>query len=405
MLAGLGLAVSAPLIKAADEDESIRDQVLALNNITGTKPIEGEIKALVGDKNKAKKLLPVAVRMTRVKDQPLSYNAAYILARAAQELKETEPCEVLYLVCKDQALKLQSGSKLAQSFGGLIDLYYENKKFEKTVKLCREFLEIGGDDTVDRLKPAVVERMISSLTRQGKFEEALKFVDNLVEAEGEKGWWALELKASVMQQSGDHAEAAKAYETVLGRLGKDNKDLDEEQRARYVERTRYMLTGVYVEMNQVDKAAGVLKDLLEKKPDNPTYNNDLGYIWADHDKNLDEAEKLIRKALEEDKKERKKDPDLAPEDDKDSAAYLDSLGWVLFKKKKFDEARKVLEEAVKDKEGQHIEILDHLGDVLLALKDKKAAVDAWKRGVDYAGTSKREQERKAIVEKKIKENE
>src|ERR1700722_13152530 len=99
MLAGLGLAVSAPLVKAADEDESLRDQVLALNNITGTKPIEGEIKALVADKDKAKKLLPVAVRMTRVKDQPLNYNAAYILARAAQDLKETEPCEVLYLVC------------------------------------------------------------------------------------------------------------------------------------------------------------------------------------------------------------------------------------------------------------------------------------------------------------------
>jgi len=60
-------------------------------------------------------------------------------------------------------------------------------------------------------------------------------------------------------------------------------------------------------------------------------------------------------------------------------------------------------EAVKDPEGQHIEILDHLAQVHLALKDKKAAVEAWKKGVEYAGNTKREQERKAEIEKKLKD--
>src|SRR5260370_31214549 len=46
---------------------------------------------------------------------------------------------------------------------------------------------------------------------------------------------------------------------------------------------------------------------------------------------------LIRKALEEDRKERKTDKELAKEDDRDKAAYLDSLGWVLFKKKRSEE--------------------------------------------------------------------
>ena len=64
---------------------------------------------------------------------------------------------------------------------------------------------------------------------------------------------------------------------------------------------------VYLDLNQVDKSAEQLKILLDKEPDNPTYNNDLGYIWADHDMNLEEAEKLIRKALDEDRKRRKKE--------------------------------------------------------------------------------------------------
>ncbi len=373
-LVALGLALLTPGARA--QQESLRDEVLALNNITGTTSIEAEIKKLIGDKDKAKQLLPVAVRVTRAKDQPLGYNAVYILARVAFELKEYEPAEDLYSVAKEQALKLQSGTRLGQSFGGLIDLFYVQKKFDRTVKLCQEFLDLGGDDTVERLKPIVVERMLQSLNRQGRFDEALKLAGTLAEAEGPKGWWALELQGNVLQQAGKNKEAADAYETVLGRLGKD-KNLTEEQRSRNVERTRYLLTGVYVDLGQVDKAADLLKTLLEKKPDSATYNNDLGYIWADHDMNLDEAERLVRKALEEDRKQRKADPDLTPEEDKDNAAYLDSLGWVLFKRKKFEEARKVLEEAVKDPDGQHIEIFDHLAQVLVALKDKKAAVEAW----------------------------
>jgi len=78
---------------------------------------------------------------------------------------------------------------------------------------------------------------------------------------------------------------------------------------------------------------------------------------------------------------------------------------VLFKQKKYKEAKPYLLDAVKDKGGRHIEIYDHLGDVHMALGEKAEAVKAWKEGVKLAGPSPREQKRKAEVEKKIKENE
>jgi len=159
-----------------------------------------------------------------------------------------------------------------------------------------------------------------------------------------------------------------------------------------------------VDFKDVDKATTHFKALLAKKPDNPTYNNDLGYVWADHDKNLDEAEKLIRKAIDEERKQRKDKKDLKPEEDKDNAAFLDSLGWVLFKKKKYQEAKPVLLEAVKDKTGQHAEIYDHLGDVHLALGEKAEAVAAWKKALTVTGTGKRDLERKVQIEKKLKQN-
>ena len=161
---------------------------------------------------------------------------------------------------------------------------------------------------------------------------------------------------------------------------------------------------MFVELNQVDKAAEQLQILLKKKPDHPGYNNDLGYIWADHDMNLDESEKLIRKALDEDRKLRKADKDLTKDEDKDKPEYLDSLGWVLFKKKEYAEAKKPLLEALKDPDSQHIEIFDHLGDTYLVLGQREEALDAWRRGLKVAGDDRREKERKAEVEKKIQDN-
>jgi tetratricopeptide (TPR) repeat protein len=163
-----------------------------------------------------------------------------------------------------------------------------------------------------------------------------------------------------------------------------------------------MLSGVYVEDNKIDKAAEQLQVLLKKNPESATYCNDLGFIWADHDMNLDESEKLIRKAIELHRKNRKTDEELDLADDKDNPAYLDSLGWVLFKKKNYKEAKKYLEEAVNSKEGQNIEILDHLADVYMALGAKGDALKTWEKALKAETESKRDKERRVSIEKKVK---
>src|SRR5262249_38730474 len=125
--------------------------------------------------------------------------------------------------------------------------------------------------------------------------------------------------------------------------------------------------------------------------------------WADHDMNLAESEKLIRKAIEEDRRQRRKaNPDLKPELDKDNPAYLDSLGWVLFKQKKYKEAKPLFLQAVQEEEGKHVEIDDHLAEVHMALGEKADAVAVWKKALEVADTSKREQQRRTAVEKKLK---
>ncbi|HEX4591820.1 MAG TPA: hypothetical protein VH120_17920, partial [Gemmataceae bacterium] len=118
------------------------------------------------------------------------------------------------------------------------------------------------------------------------------------------------------------------------------------------------------------------------------------------------AEKLVRKALELDKSERQKLKDkgsLEADDDKENAAYLDSLGWVLFKKKSYAEAKKYLIEASKSDDGKHVEIFDHLADVHKALGEKAEATAVWQKALDLENVSKRDEARKEAIKKKMAE--
>jgi tetratricopeptide (TPR) repeat protein len=409
LLAVLAVLVAAGRLPAApvpDKDQDLRNQALKLNDVTGDEPIKGKIEGLVRDKPMTKKLLATALTMvkdSKEKDLPFTYNALYILARTAQRLGDDDTSETFYRLAARQALELKSGTRLVQSYGGLIDVLFNSQKYEECEKICKEFLSLTGDDTVDRLQGLVLRRLIQTYARQEKFKEANKLLDAMVKAQPDN-WLTLDLKAWVQREAGEYDASAKTYEDVLDRITKD-KELTKEERDEFTADVRYHLSNVYLELNKLDKVTEELEALIAQEPDNPGYKNDLGYIWADHDMHLEKAEKLIRAALELDRKQRKDNPETRGDEDRDNGAYLDSLGWVLFKQKKYDEAKKALLDAVKEKDGQHVEIYDHLGDVYLALGDKAEAVAAWKKGVEVAGSTKHEKQKKAEVEKKLKANE
>ena len=403
------LALAAALLLAAAAraaDDDLRAKALKLNEVTGEDATKAKTVELLRNADGTKKLLETAKAMLKEKEQPFNVNATLILARAAHGLRQYDTSERFYRVNLNQALKLQSAPKIGNAYAGLSQMLFEAKKYAESQKVCQEFMELEADEQLAKdLEPyrvGAVRRLILSMVRQNDVDKAKDLLERLIKAQPEN-WLNLELKARVLREVNDFEGAVKVYETVLNRIEKDDR-LTKEEKKDFAADIKYALSGVYIDLEKVDKATELLEGLLKDDPDNPTYNNDLGYILADHDMKLDEAEKLIRKALEEDRKLRKKEnPDLKPEDDKDNASYLDSLGWVLFKKKKYKEAVDYLKKAVQDEEGKHVEIYDHLGDAHWALGEKKEAVEAWKKGAEVAGPTKREQTKKAEVEKKIKE--
>jgi tetratricopeptide (TPR) repeat protein len=400
--AALALAWFALPVRAAEGNAVLQRQALALNDLTGEDPMTAEIKALAEDPAGTKRLLKAAVELAYCKPQPFNYNAALVLAKSADQLNDLDAAAVFYRIVADNGKRLRSIDRMYQGYVGLIEVLYAAKKYDASLKVAQEVVELDDPDNVeylDGLKMLINRLRIPILAQQGRTGQALKLANSLVKARPD--WRNLELKAEVLHQDGQNAESAKTYQEVMDKVRADA-SLKAKEKERQIDACRYILSGVYVDLNEIDKSAEQLKALLAKHPDNPTFNNDLGYIWADHDMNLDEAEKLIRKALDEDRKLRKKVKNLKPEVDHDNAAYLDSLGWVLYKQKRYQEAKPALLRAVQDKdEGQHTEIYEHLGDVHMALGERSAAIAAYKKAVQVVGTSKREQEQKARVERKL----
>ena len=403
------LAVAAAALavgRAPAADDPLRDKALKLNQTTGTEAMGARLAELLKDKEGTKKLLAAAAKMVKEeKPSPLNYNACFILAKAAQLQKDVDTALVFYRACAQEATKLGSASKVADVFDGMIDLYLGSKKYDEAIQACQEFLDINVEDEdspINQLKPFILEKLIRATAKKGKIDDALKLAENLIEKD-KGGWYFVFLKADVLREAERFNDAADAYLETIERLKKNTK-LEEKVRDRFERQARYVLSGVYVDLKQIDKATEQLEALLKADPDNPTFLNDLGFIWADHDQKFDEAEKLIRKAIDKDREQRKKIEDLPKDEDVDSAAYLDSLGWVLFKKKNYPEAKKYLLEATRLPEGKHIEIYDHLADTHMALGEKAEAIKVWKEALKLdKELSRREQERKKTIEKKLAE--
>lgn len=127
----------------------------------------------------------------------------------------------------------------------------------------------------------------------------------------------------------------------------------------------YQVGVVYDLMGDHDLAVVQMEKILAQNPNSARALNFIGYSWADRGIKLDEAEKLIRRALE-----------LEP----DNGAIIDSLGWVFYQRRQYAEALKWLMRANEKIPGDP-EISAHLGDAYCAQGNRKKALDYYQQAL------------------------
>jgi tetratricopeptide (TPR) repeat protein len=302
----------------------------------------------------------------------------------AARTHQLDAAERLYRNCLEDVTPQNE----AEIYVGLLEILRQARKLKEIDQLCKEGL--AKAQATNRLNFHVYRSR--ALVQLGQADEAIAEADKAVDMADESNRLRIrKLRVDILIQA-DRFDKAEAECKAL---------LKEFTQPGEVRDIRHSLSGVYSFAKEYAKSEEQLRMILEADPNDATANNDLGYIMADQGKNLEEAETLIRKAVELDLAAKKKGAKVETDDDLNnaSAAYLDSLGWVLFRRGQFPAARDWLEKAVSLPGGSDDPtVWDHLGDVYFRMKDNTRAGAAWKKASDLY-----EQEKRRKVDEHYKE--
>ncbi len=152
----------------------------------------------------------------------------------------------------------------------------------------------------------------------------------------------------------------------------------------------YSLAHYFSAADNDDASLAALQRVLAIMPDHTGANNDLGYFWADAGVHLEQAQKMIQKAVE---------------NEPENSAYQDSLGWALYKQGLFAQAVAALETAVAMPDGTEPEGVQHLGDALYRAGRAPEAIERWSQAQQMLTTvrtpSKQEKKISDYLEKAI----
>ncbi len=164
------------------------------------------------------------------------------------------------------------------------------------------------------------------------------------------------------------AEAAAAYDQAIKNLKGDD--------AGYW--SLWFARGICNErLKKWPEAEADFKKALALKPDQPSVLNYLGYSYIERKQDLDHALGMIERAV------------AARPDD---GAFVDSLGWGLYRLGRYDEAVTQMERAVELMPVDSV-VNDHLGDVYWAVGRTREAEFQWSRALSFGPTEEGEADR------------
>ncbi len=150
----------------------------------------------------------------------------------------------------------------------------------------------------------------------------------------------------------------------------------------------FMRGAMYEREKKYDSAEQTFNKVLESDPTNASALNYLGYMLADRNVRLPEAQDYIQRAV-------KLDPN--------NYAYLDSLGWVYYRLNKLPDAEQQLTKSLQ-MSAKDPTIHDHLGDVYFREGKTREAIAQWQSSLKQysAGpVSEADPEDVAKVQKKL----
>ncbi len=188
--------------------------------------------------------------------------------------------------------------------------------------------------------------------QQGELEQAREELERLLESFPEQAVSLVLTEAEMLIELDRHDEALKIYNAALEQQGYDTTLL-------------YARAMLAEKMDRLDLLERDLRRILRREPDNAIVLNALGYTLADRTDRYDEAYGLIKQSLL-----------LNP----NNFYTLDSMGWVLYRLNRLQEAIEHLQRAGEIRADP--EQASHLGEVLWFSGERQQARKVWEEGLE-----------------------
>ncbi|HEY7953788.1 MAG TPA: tetratricopeptide repeat protein [Polyangia bacterium] len=160
--------------------------------------------------------------------------------------------------------------------------------------------------------------------------------------------------ARVHERAGDRTLAIKVLEEALARRPQS-------------EALALALGQAYQRAGQWERAVQTVRKVLARDPESAPALNFIGFVLADHGVKLDEARRLIERALA-----------IRPAD----GGIVDSLGWLEVREGRLDDAEQLLVRADR-LSPEEPEILEHLGELYVKKSDRGRALEAYRRALAH----------------------
>lgn len=137
----------------------------------------------------------------------------------------------------------------------------------------------------------------------------------------------------------------------------------------------------YHGMKDMKKSDNAYDKSIEYNPDNSYTLNNFAYYLSLRNEQLDKAAQMSKHAN-----------DLQP----NTASFEDTYAWILFKQKKYSDAKLWIEKAIEHDKGKSATQIEHYGDILFFLGDVDGAVSNWKKAKSQGSTT-------GVLDQKINE--
>ena len=363
----VGLIDAFIKLKKANELLPILSQVAKIPQ--GLATIQRQLTMIGTDDELAKELVTLAVSKLETSDQSTKLIAGII----AKESKQFDAADKFYRsIVNAKGSTDESKANLIVAWG--LDMLLE----EETKRAIEIFTQLVNLELPEQVKAEAYFYLSGALAADQKYDQALNAAKVAIRLSPRMAMFRTR-PAWIHYIHGKLQLARTEYEEFLDEFG-DEYELPSVRAS--VKEARMSLSNICVAEGKIDEAIEWLELVLDEYPGDIGALNDLGYLWADENVHLNRALKMTQ---------------LASSAEPENVAYLDSVGWALYRLGRLSEAIKMLQKA-SDVENPDGIILDHLGDAYLAAGQKKNALATWEKAISHFDESY-EKEKKQTLEK------